>query len=47
MARLLLNKGADINTQGGEYRTALQAAALGRNIEIARLLLNKGADINA
>ena len=32
---------------GGEYGTALQAAALGGDQEIVSLLLDKGADVNA
>ncbi|KAI9146775.1 Ankyrin repeat domain-containing protein [Paramyrothecium foliicola] len=45
-AKLLLEKGADINAQGGEYGNALQAASARGHLEIAKLLLEKGADIN-
>ena len=45
--RLLLDKGANINTQGGEYGHALQAAAYGGNVETTRLLLERGANVNA
>ena len=44
---LLLDKGADVNAEGGEYGTALQAAAYKGNVECIRLLLDKGADVNA
>ena len=44
--RFLLDKGADVNTQGGKYGSALQAASLRGNIEVVRLLLDKGADVN-
>ena len=44
--RLLLDKGADINIQGGKYGSALQAVSWGGNVEAIRLLLDKGADIN-
>ena len=44
---LLLDKGADVNTQDGEYGSALQAAASTGDREIVTLLLDKGADVNA
>ena len=45
MVWLLLEKGADINAQGGEYGNALQASAKGRE-RVALLLLEKGANVN-
>ena len=47
--QLLLDKGADVNAEGGKYGTALQAAAGAyfNNIECIQLLLNKGANVNA
>ncbi|KAL4947073.1 purine and uridine phosphorylase [Aspergillus filifer] len=47
IVRLLLDKGADVNAQGGIYGNALQAASADGHPEIVRLLLDKGADINA
>ena len=44
--RLLLDKGANVNTQGGKYDSALQAASRMGNIKVVRLLLDKGADVN-
>jgi hypothetical protein len=43
LMRLLLDKGANVNAQGGEYGNALQAAAAMRrgNEQILRLLLEK------
>jgi ankyrin repeat protein len=41
-----LNKGADVNAQGGFYGNALQAASFGGYQEIVVLLLNKGANMN-
>jgi ankyrin repeat protein len=45
--QLLLDKGADVNAQGGEYGNALQAASWGGHQEAVRLLLDNGADVNA
>ena len=47
MVQLLLDKGADINAQGGEYGNALQAASFNNNEKVVQLLLDKGANINA
>ena len=41
-----LDHRADINAVGGEYGTALAAAALSGRMDIALLLLDQGADIN-
>ena len=46
LARLLLNSGADVNTQSGFFGTALQAASNEGYKEIVRLLLDRGADVN-
>ncbi len=45
--QMLLDKGADINAQGGEYGNALQAASYGGHDQVVQMLLDKGADINA
>ena len=45
--RLLLEKGADINAQGGVNGNALQAASYERNNAIVQILLDNGADVNA
>jgi ankyrin repeat protein len=45
--QLLLDKGADVNAQGGEYGNALQAASAGDHEMVLQMLLNKGADVNA
>lgn len=47
IVQLLLSHGADVNTQGGRYGTALQATCKSGNIEVARLLLKQGALVNA
>ena len=47
IVKLLLDDGADVNTEGGHNGNALQAASLGGHREIAKLLLDRGADINA
>jgi ankyrin repeat protein len=43
---LLLNRGADVNAQGGSHGYALQAASNRGHHEIVELLLNKGANIH-
>lgn len=44
---MLLDKGADINVQGGEHGTALQAAAYWGGEDVVQILLRQGADMNA
>ncbi|KAJ7818834.1 vegetative incompatibility protein HET-E-1 [Mycena olivaceomarginata] len=46
ICQLLLNKGADVNAQGGKYGNALQAAASRGHDKIVQVLLDKGADVN-
>jgi hypothetical protein len=41
-----VENGADVNAQGGEYGSPLQAAAT-KNVEIVRYLVEHGANINA
>ena len=43
----LLEKGVDVNAQGGRYGNGLQAASYEGHGAIVRLLLEKGADVNA
>jgi hypothetical protein len=45
--QLLLEKGAEVNAQGGYWGNALQAASSGGHEAVVRLLLEKGADVNA
>ncbi|KAF8351875.1 ectomycorrhiza-induced ankyrin-domain/NACHT-domain-containing protein [Amanita rubescens] len=47
IVRLLLDKDANVNAQGGKYGNALQAASWGGHVQIARLLLDKGTNVNA
>ncbi|KAI4943376.1 hypothetical protein J4E91_009285 [Alternaria rosae] len=47
VTRLLLDKGAEINAQGGHYGNALQAASAGGHEQVVKTLLNKGAEVNA
>jgi hypothetical protein len=43
----LLEKGADVNAQGGYYNTALLAASAEGHDQIVEWLLQEGADVNA
>jgi ankyrin repeat protein len=45
--RILLEKGADSNGQGGKYGCALQAATANCRLENVKLLLRYGADVHA
>ncbi|KAJ7693718.1 ankyrin repeat domain-containing protein [Mycena olivaceomarginata] len=47
ICQLLLNKGADVNAQGGRYGNALWAAVSQGHDKIVLVLLDKGADVNA
>lgn len=45
-ARHLIDKGANVNAQGGDYGNALQAASFRGHQEIVKLLLDNRADVN-
>ena len=47
VVQLLLEKGANVNAQGGRYGNSLQAAIQNQHENVVRILLEKGADINA
>jgi hypothetical protein len=47
IVKALLDNDADVNAEGGEYGSALQAASEGGHTEVVRLLLDKDADVNA
>jgi ankyrin repeat protein len=47
MVQLLLDKGADVNAQGGIYGNALQAASARCHKQVVKLLLDNGADDTA
>ena len=47
MVLMLLDRGVDVNAQGGYYGNALQAALAGGYDELVQILLDKGADVKA
>ena len=47
IVQMLLEKGADVNAQGGYYGNALQAASSEGHETVVQILLEKGADVNA
>jgi ankyrin repeat protein len=47
IAKLLVDKGADVNAGGYRCYTALMGAAQQGNLEVAKRLISAGADINA
>ena len=47
VVKLLLENGADVNAQGGQYGNALQGAVQSGNEAVVKLLLEDGADVNA
>lgn len=44
---MLLDKGADVNSQGGRFGNALQIASYEGHKEVVQMLLDKGADVNS
>ncbi|KAI1584776.1 ankyrin repeat domain containing protein [Pyrenophora tritici-repentis] len=44
---MLLDAGADVNAQGGDYGNALQAASAEGHEQVVKMLLDAGADVNA
>jgi ankyrin repeat protein len=47
VVEMLLDIGADVNAQGGDFGNALQAASGGGHEKIVQMLLDRGADVNA
>ena len=46
LVQILLENEANVNTQGGRYGNALQAASYGGYDRVVQMLLEKGADVN-
>ena len=47
VVQILLEKGAEVNAQGGLYSNALQAASSRGHNKVVQMLLEKGAEVNA
>ena len=47
VTKLVLDKGADVNANGGQYDNALQALSAGGYEAEVKLLLDNGANVNA
>lgn len=47
VCQFLLDRGADVNAQGGEYGDALRAAIAANHKEVVRLLSGSGVNVNA
>ena len=47
IAKLLIDKGADVNAQGREFGNALQAASCQGPKAIAKLIIEQGAEVHA
>jgi len=47
LIRLLLDRGAEVNAQGGAFGNALQAASRGGHEKVIQVLLDRGAKVNA
>jgi ankyrin repeat protein len=47
VVQVLLDAGAEVNVQGGEYGNALQAASWGGHEKVVQILVGAGADVNA
>jgi ankyrin repeat protein len=45
--KTLLDRGADVNAQGGKYGNALQAASWREDEKMVQILVENGADVNA
>ena len=43
---MLLDKGVDVNAQGGRFGNALQAASERGHEKVVTMLLDKGADVS-
>jgi len=47
MVEILMERGADVNAQGGRHGNALQAASHRGHGKVVELLMERGAEVNA
>ena len=47
IVKMLIESGADVNAQGGEFGNALRAAMHSGYADIIEMLIDSGADVNA
>ncbi|KIX01363.1 uncharacterized protein Z518_09088 [Rhinocladiella mackenziei CBS 650.93] len=47
VVKMLLDRGADVNAEGGGFDNALQVASVEGHSEVVEMLLDRGADMNA
>jgi hypothetical protein len=47
VVEILLDKGAEVNAEGGDFGNALQAASVAVHVKVVAMLLGKGVDVNA
>jgi ankyrin repeat protein len=47
VVQMLLDQGAEVNTEGGDYDNALQVSSAGGHEKVVQMMLDQGAEMNA